>query len=730
MERAALVDRLLTARDARAVVLSAPAGYGKTTLLLQWAERDERPFAWLTVDGRDDDPATFVRHVAGALATVEPVRAELSNCRAASEPHFSSTVLPLLAEAVRTREVPAVLVIDDLGEISSPGAQGVLATLVAATPAGSQVAVASRLAPPPPLRRLRTQGLLAEIGRADLAMTAEESAALVASLGLDATGPAARRLIERSEGWPACLYLASSAALVGVASPGGEPGRAEAAVEDVVDDYLEDELLTRTDPAVARFLLDTSVLTELRGEVCDALTEGGSSAALLRDLARQNQLVIPLAGRRDAFRYHGLVREFLRAELERRDRGRFRRLHARAARYYQAAGDSALAVHHARATGDLRFVGEVVWAEAGPTLGIGRSDVVRFWLDGIDDRQIARSCGLALTAGWMAVQNGDAESFARLLPEAESRIRAEGPEAVAAYGPGLDTLRAMSPTTDLAEQARTLRRAVATAAGDSPWLALAHFLLGAVLVLLESTEEGLGHLERGERLAATLGLPGVHAHCLAARGGVLARTDPSLGARLVVEARTIVATHGMVDIPSISHVLTASALVLAGSGDAERARTEANLALRQASLMRGLVPWFAVQGRLQLARAFLAVHEPAQARILVAEATHLLGPTTDSPLLRRLLSETADRLREAEAADAAGLGPSALTTAELRVLQYLPTHLTFPQIGAELFISRHTVKSQVAAVYRKLGVASRAEAVERARRLGLLAPGADASPGG
>ena len=728
MERAALVDRLLTARDARAVVLSAPAGYGKTTLLLQWAERDERPFAWLTVDRRDNEPATFVRHLAAALSMVEPVRAELSECLAASEPYFSSTVLPLLADAVRGRDIPAVLVIDDLGEISSPGAHAVLATLVAATPSGSQVAVASRLAPPPPLRRLRPQGLLAEMGRADLAMTTDESASLVASLGLDATGPAARRLIERSEGWPACLYLASSAALVGVASPKGGPG-AEVAVEQVVDDYLEDEFLTRTDPAVARFLLDTSVLTELSGDLCDALTESVSSAVLLRDLARQSQMVIPLAGRRDAYRYHGLVRDFLRAELERCDRDRFRRLHVRAARFYQAAGDPALAVHHARATGDLRFAGEVVWAEAGPTLGIGRSDVVRFWLEGLDDRQLARSCGLALTAGWIAVQSGDAESFARLLLAAESSIRAEGPEAVATYGPGLDTLRAMSPATDLLEQARILRRAVATAADDSPWLALAHFLLGAVLVLLESTDEGVEHLERGERLAAALGLPGVRAHCLAARGGVLARTHPWLGARLVVEARTIVTAHGMTDIPSISHVLTASALVLAGSGDAERARTEADVALRQASLMRGLVPWFAVQGRLQLARAFLAVHEPAQARILLTEATHLLGPTADSPVLRRLLSETAGRLREAEAADAAGPRPSTLTTAELRVLQYLPTHLTFPQIGAELFISRYTVKSQVAAVYRKLGVASRAEAVERSRRLGLLAPGAGATPG-
>jgi LuxR family maltose regulon positive regulatory protein len=211
----------------------------------------------------------------------------------------------------------------------------------------------------------------------------------------------------------------------------------------------------------------------------------------------------------------------------------------------------------------------------------------------------------------------------------------------------------------------------------------------------------------------------IRAHALAGLGRVaLTAGDSAQWTRLVAEARTIVAEHGLEHIPTLAPVFAASALSLAMQGRLEDAEGEALHALRQTSLMRGLAPWFGVLGRLQLARAFLLLHDRTRARVLLDEAVALRGPATQSPMLSHLLRETADLVRHVE--DIPGQGPSSLTTAELRVLQYLPSRLTLEYIAEELYVSRHTVKTQVAAVYRKLGATSRADAVRAARGMGLL----------
>ena len=714
LPRTSLVDRLRGAGQATAIALCAPAGYGKTTVLLQWSEVDARPFAWVTVDDLDDDPAVFVRHLVDALATAEPVDDELLAAPTATEPHFSAVVLPRFAVTLRERTVPVVLVLDDLGELSSAGSLRVLGVLLAALPAGSQVACATRTAPPVPLRRLRTSQALVELGRAELAMTTQESLALVRSLGMDEHTAVAQRLVERTEGWPAGLYLATSAAVAGGSADPHAMLWGETVVEDAVADYLIDEFLARTDPVTVRFLLDSSVLTELAGPVCDAVTQTHGSAGRLHDLARSNELVVPLSGPLDRYRYHRLFGEFLRAELRRQEPERLEDLNRRASAWYRDGGEIDLAVRHARAAGDAALLGELVWHEAPRYLSAGRGATVAGWVRGLDDRQIARSRGLALTASWLATQRGDLVGFTRWLAAAE----ASSPDG----GSGdadVSVVAAIAGHEGLRDIAQRCAGVLADGAPDRPLRALAHALRGVALALLNHTDAAMVDLERGEALARAYGMHSIRAQCLAALGGVyLATGDTARGGALVGEARRVVELNSLEHIPTLASVLAASALLHARCGRLVEAHDDAMMALRSTGLIRGFTPWFAIQCRLQLARTFLLLQDPERARVLVEEAAALHGPATESPVLHQLLQETAQLVRDVAGVPVAG--PSSLTTAELRVLQFLPSHLTSPQIAHELNVSPHTVKSQCAAIYRKLAATSRRGAVTTARAMGLL----------
>lgn len=718
IRRDRLVDRLRTSDWARAVVLSAPAGYGKTTVLLQWAAVDGRPFAWIRVSDVDDDPAVLIRHLLAAIDPIEPVEREIVATLTAAEPRFSSVVVPLLERLLRSRETPFVLVLDDVGEISSEQALRVIGLVVANLPEGSQVACATRSAPPRPLRRLRADRCLDEIGRAELAMTDEEASELLLSLGLDSRTAASRHLLERAEGWPAGLYLAARSAVEEMSQ---ETGTAwgDVAVEEAVADYFFDEFLLGADAATVRFLLEVSILSDLDGPACDAVTGRVGTAELLHGLARSNQMVIPVAGPRDTYRFHRLFREFLATELRRRHPDRIAHLNRRASAHYVAIGDVESAIRHAHAAGDADLLGEIVWSQAPACLGSGRGDLPRSWLRGLSEREIARSAGLSLTAAWVATQAGDMVAFARWLATAEARLRESGPAAPAGLTAGVEVVRATAGGEGLAGIIARCTRAIDVAPGDSALLSLAHYLRGVAAILLGRSAAGCDDLERAELLAGASQMHTIRAHAVAGLGRVaLAAGDSARWTERVAEARAIVAEHGLDYIPTLAPVFAASALSLAMQGCHEAAEGEALRALRQTSLIRGLAPWFGVLGRLQLARAFLLLHDRARARVLLDEAVALHGPATESPVLAHLLKETTDLVRRVE--DVPGQGPSSLTTAELRVLQYLPSHLTLQHIAGELYVSPHTVKSQVAAVYRKLGATSRADAVHAARGLGLL----------
>jgi LuxR family maltose regulon positive regulatory protein len=281
--KTSVIARLRASRQPFATVI-APAGYGKTTLLARWAEMDPRPFAWVALDGQDDDGIVFLRYIAAAIHRVEPVAPAVLDALGGPGASIWSMAVPRVGSALATLQRPLMLVLDDLHAVGNPSCLDVLAALHEYVPPGSQIAVASREEPALPLARWRTRGWLHEVGVADLRLDEREAGVLLQGAGVELDPAGVADLTGRTEGWPAGLYLAALSLQAG--SPG--PARTEAFTgEDrFVSEYFRYELLSRLPEAEARFLLHTSVLDSMCGGMCDAVVQTTRSASTLAGLGR------------------------------------------------------------------------------------------------------------------------------------------------------------------------------------------------------------------------------------------------------------------------------------------------------------------------------------------------------------------------------------------------------------------------------------------------------------
>ena len=717
--RRALIRRLRSHRSCRLVLVSAPAGYGKTTVLAQWARADERPFAWVTLDPGDDDPVVLGSYLLAALAEVEPVDAEFRARWTGDEPMFSATVLPALSRLIASRRIPFVLAVDDAQHVASRASRAMLRVVADAMPVGSQLAIASRTQAPLPVARLRAQGVIVEIGIGELALDPAEAGAVLAASGQAVDPRDAHSIIERTEGWPVGVYLSGLAlradrdTVVLARDLGGD--------SPFIADYLRSEILDSTDPDTLRFLLRTSVLDRLCGPLCDAVLAGTGSAERLLGLQRVNLLVVPLDGRDRWYRYHQLLSDELRAELGRREPGTVPLLHARASRWYEANGGLDAAIWHAKASGDMARTGELVWTRAPDYLSTGRQDTLRRWLRDLGERQIASSSRLALSASWLSLQSADPEGMRRWLLFAEAREGADwrariGHSEVAA---GIAILHALIAVDGFESMRALAAAAYSGLPPDSTWRSMCCLLEGVALRFTDRIGEAEARLREGEQTALSLAAPGVRAACLASLGNLaIDRGDWRAAAALIEQTREAVVANNLHRVSTAAHSMSAMALLLAHDGDRAEARSALNTARRLGAEIGAIAPWFAVEGRTVQARAALLLGDPAEARLLVDEARTILAAVGPSPVLESMVESTAAAVGAAPPTTAAP--ETTLSTAELRVMQYLPTHLSFPQIAQRLRLSRHTVKSQALSAYRKLGVRCRADAVESARALGLI----------
>ena len=694
VHRTPLVNRL-RASGAPLVTVCAPAGYGKTTLLAQWAARDGRPFAWLTVDHGDDDPKALLASLTRAVRRL-PL----------ALPRSARTSPEQLEAALLAARRPVVVVIDDVHLLGSRGSLALIATLAASVPPGSTLVLAGRTVRLG-VARARAAGRLFELGPADLALSRREEELLLRNVGVDCGRAGLAGLRERMEGWPAGTLLA--ALTIDAGNPEGGTGE-----DRFVADYFELELMAGLGAKDVRFLMRSALLERLSGALCDHVLGADDSGARLDALAKAQLFVVPLDREGRWYRYHRAFREYLLGELCRTEPREVPKLYRRAASWCAAAGDTAAAARYAHAGGDLDHVARLVTkAVSSPS----RRSLGEVWLGWFDDVELLRRhVDVAALGAWTHLLGG--------RPAAARRWR----DAVASGGEndaGRGSRDAMLALLDAAtcEHGVDRMRADAQRAADGaprlgPWRPAALLLRGVAELRLGETGGAEETLHEAAGAAEAAGATETRMLALAELAVLEASCGDDVAAeRLALEARALIDEHGAGGDSSPALALAAAARARL-RGDASRARAELARAEALVPLLTSALPWYAVQTHLELARAHLALADPSAAQTALDNAAATLRRRSrlgrlaaDAESLRAEIGTLATR-RDAR--------QSGLTAAELRLLPLLTTHLSFREIAEQLYVSRNTVKTQAISVYRKLDASSRSEAIARACALGLV----------
>jgi LuxR family maltose regulon positive regulatory protein len=716
--RTRLLEVLATTPDRGSLIqLTAPAGYGKTTVLSQWAAEDSREFAWVTVDEADGDPVRLAGHVALALHRVQPLAPAVFQALAVGDGSRHLASLGHLLASLRNWDRPGVLVLDDVHELRNVAAMNFIRALAAGLPTGFHVAVGSRLRLG--FGRLRGEGRSVEFGVEYLAFTREEARAILAHAGVDRSEETVSALLRRTEGWPAGVYLATRAirtasdAAIAVSRLSGDD-------VDIVD-YFRDELLARESPETVRFLMRTAPLDQMCGALCDHVLGGGDSARRLAEAARRNLFVIPLDRRSEWYRYHRLFAEMLLSELRTREPGEEFRVHRRAAGWYEEQGQPEKAIAHAIAAGDTLAAARLINQHAQDFVAAGRLQTVRGWLLAVDQDGPAGFPPLAITAAWILALIGDSQGAQRYLHAAE-RASFEGPlpDGSTSLTSAITVLRASLGALGVDRMLLDARAATDLEPPGSPWFPAAMATLGVAHALAGAPDVAVKELDLAARHGRGAQLPAAAVAALAELSLLAVdRDDWPDAEEKARQAVDLIETAGIQEHLFSILGFVAAARVAAHRRDQVAARRHAATVLRMTTPSPAAVPWLSAQVAITLAETFLDLRDLAAARFHAEEARgHLDALLTEGVLREQLLRVFASLARQG------GHSPvpsaMALSKAEMRVLQLLPTHLSLAEIGEELHIARNTVKSQVAAVYLKLGCSSRTEAVAQARDLGLL----------
>ena len=419
--RPRLAGRLDEGLDHGLVLIAAPAGYGKSVLLSEWARAQAQPVAWLSLDGRDNDPVRFWRHVLAALDRACPGIGERVGPLAGPPPPpaFDPLVTALINDVVADAGRPdALLVLDDYHLVSSDSVHASVRFLLEHRPPQLRIVLAGRSDPPLGLARYRARGELGEVRADDLRFTAAEAAELLRQVSADVDAPAAAALAERTEGWAAGLQLA---ALSLRSQP--DIARFVAAFTGshrYVLDYLTEEVLEQQRPELRGFLLETSVLERLSGALCDAVTGRDDSQDLLEEADRSGLFVIQLDDVRGWWRYHHLFADLLRARL---DPQRGRHLHRNAAAWYSQRGLPDDAVRHALAAGEPEWAARLVEEHFDSVFNLrGEQATIQSWLPALPRDVVRSRPRLLLAQAQMASMRGDLQTMEPLLEAAEQVI--------------------------------------------------------------------------------------------------------------------------------------------------------------------------------------------------------------------------------------------------------------------------------------------------------------------
>jgi len=708
-------------QDRSVVAVIAPRGYGKTTLVIQHARHLGRRTIWVSLDQYDNDIVMLIEKIADAIEQANGQVESLKRALQAPGASIWARLMPRVRVALASLSNPLV-VFDDIQEIVSGDAVDAISWLLLRGVPSTHFVVAGRSNIAIPISRLRLEKRVAEIGLVELAFDDEEAHALLAAHGVQASAEETAQLNDRCEGWPAGLTLATL--------PHGTHGSAPPPLvvlsgrEQPLSDYLRSELLATVTPSHADFMLQTSVLHRMSGELCDHVLGRSDSGSVLRELERSNAFVMALDPEGAWYRSHDLVREALLAELGRVDSMAPALLRSRAAEWYGERKMPVEAVQYEVDSGDDISAARMMATHAQEVYGRGRSETLIAWLEWADDRRVLDADpALTLTGAIGLAISGDADRAVRFGRALES-IEDSGP--LSDGSPGIDAWKALVRGTgcewgvdqavadaqracDLIPASSRMRRPACASLGMA-WM-MAGDEAQAEQALTEVTEGSHESLAPNAQ-ASALGLRAL----MALRVGDLASGRSLFDRAEEVRRNSHIEEQG----PQALQDALAARLALA-RGDVDTARKRLVHAQGLRSLLTWAMPAMAAITRLELGRAHLAMADAPGARTIMLEVRDILHRR---PHLGTLVEEATELQNQLAEVRGGIVGASTLTEAELRLVPLLATHLSFVEIGSRLHISRNTVKTETMSLYRKLDATSRREAVEHAAQVGLLDPAA------
>jgi len=636
--RPRLSGRLSHAAEARLTLISAPAGFGKTTLLTAWlaaATPDNRAVAWLSLDESDRQPATFWTYVITALqAAVPGVGADVLPLLQSAQPPIETVIVSVLNELSATPN-DVVLVLDDYHLVDGPDLRVGMVFLLEHLPPHVHVVISSRADPLLPLARLRARGELVEVRAADLRFTPDEVAGYLNDVtGLDLAPDDIAALEGRTEGWIAALQLAAIS-MQGRTDIGGFIAQF-AGNDRYIVDYLVEEVLTQQTDPVREFLLHTAVLDRLTGPLCDAVTGRDDGSQLLIALERANLFLVPLDDRREWYRYHHLFADVLRAHLLAGRPDLVPLLHQRASLWYERHNHTEEAVRHALAARDFDRAAYLMEL-AAPAIRRHRQEAVLFgWLEELPDAAVRRSPVLSVFYGYMLMISGDLAGFEGRLDDAEHALAAVKdeetpwadteelqtlPATIAIYRASLAQARG-----DVAGTAEYARRALDFAGPDDHlarggalgFLGLAAWATGDVTAALETFTQAVASLHAAgnlvDELSSTIPLADMW----------LAAGRPSRARRLYQGALRLAEAHGGGVARATTELHVGVSEIDLEIDDIESTKRELQTAAalgEPASTSAGRYRWFLAMGRVADAEG-----DPLEAITLLDQAQQLYLP--------------------------------------------------------------------------------------------------------
>lgn len=716
LHRRRLIERVRGARDHPVTLLAAPAGYGKTVLLAQWLAEAQSPrVAWVSLDAGDNDPNRLWTHVTAALE-----RAGRTPVRHATPHHGAmvpNSMLIAIVGALATVPEEIVLVLDDFHYVRSATCHEQVEFLVEHLPAQAHLVIATRSDPGLRLGRLRAGGGLLEIRADDLAFTAAETSRLLASVHVTLDVDSLSLLMERTEGWPAGLYLASLS-LARRPDPASFV-RSFSGSNRFIGDYLTEEVLSRHPAPVREFLVTVSILDRFSASLCDHVTETTGSASMLHHLERTNLFVVPLDDERRWYRFHHLFAAVARSELEVRHPDRLSSLHARAAAWFIDHGNVDEAVRHSIAAGDAATAALLVQEHWLEFIDAGRVATVLDWLEAIGPPSEGTDPAASVTAAWMAAITGDEATLAfRLSTLGAFREHGPLPDGSRSVESAIAMIQGLFGYGGPLEMLSGAERAVALETDrHSPFFALANTTLGHAAYVVGDLDQAIAPLSeawRNEHAPLTIRALGLATESLVEDE----RGNSGRSQEAAELAMAILEEHGLRAAPQASLAYTALGRTQAAAGhvDVALVTLERGLALRRETSAHG--PWGLLHHLLVHARVAAQAGQHELAHRLLAELDPRLDRYTDGMAAMHARVVAVRRLVQSDSAGATPGEP--LTGREVEILRLLRGTMTLQEMADDLFLSFNTVKTHTKAIYRKLGVHSRAEAVLAAQQRALV----------